>query len=76
MERQVAVVAGARDHPGHVLIQGRSCVLFDSAAPNVNPGAISRSTCMTDMRRFPHHPPNRPDFVRHLATPPLVGCES
>jgi len=29
--------------------QGRSCVLFDSAAPNVNPGAISRGTCMTDI---------------------------
>jgi hypothetical protein len=29
--------------------QGRSCVLFDSAAPNVNPGAISRGTCMTDV---------------------------
>jgi hypothetical protein len=29
--------------------QGRSCVLFDSAAPNVNPGAISRGTCMTNI---------------------------
>jgi len=29
--------------------QGRSCVLFDSAAPNVNPGAISKGTCMTDI---------------------------
>jgi hypothetical protein len=29
--------------------RGRSCVLFDSAAPNVNPGAISRGTCMTDV---------------------------
>jgi naringenin degradation protein FdeH len=29
--------------------QGRSCVLFDSAAPNVNAGAISRGTCMTDI---------------------------
>jgi len=29
--------------------QGRSCVLFDSAAPNVNPGAINRVTCMTDI---------------------------
>jgi hypothetical protein len=28
---------------------GRSCVMFDSAAPNVNPGAISRGTCMTDL---------------------------
>ena len=28
---------------------GRSGVLFDSAAPNVNPGAISRGTCMTDI---------------------------
>ncbi len=29
--------------------RGRSCVQFDSAAPNVNPGAISRGTCMTDL---------------------------
>ena len=29
--------------------QGRSGVVFDSAAPNVNPGAISRGTCMTDI---------------------------
>ena len=29
--------------------QGRSCVLFDSAAPNVNPGAVSKGTCMTDV---------------------------
>ncbi len=29
--------------------EGRSCILFDSAAPNVNPGAISRGTCMTDI---------------------------
>ena len=29
--------------------QGRSRVLFDSAAPNVNPGAISKGTCMTDI---------------------------
>jgi hypothetical protein len=29
--------------------QGRSCVLFDSAAPNVNAGAISAGTCMTDV---------------------------
>ena len=29
--------------------QGRSRVLFDSAAPNVNPGAISQGTCMTDV---------------------------
>ena len=28
--------------------QGRSRVLFDSAAPNVNPGAIRPGTCMTD----------------------------
>ena len=32
--------------------QGRSCLLFDSAAPNVNPGAISRGTCMTDLWVF------------------------
>ena len=29
--------------------QGRSCVQFDSAAPNVNPGAVVRGTCMTDI---------------------------
>ncbi|HEX2827295.1 MAG TPA: hypothetical protein VHP37_13185 [Burkholderiales bacterium] len=29
--------------------QGRSCVLYDSAAPNVNPGAIRPGTCMTDV---------------------------
>jgi naringenin degradation protein FdeH len=29
--------------------QGRSRVLFDTAAPNVNPGAISKGTCMTDI---------------------------
>jgi mannose-6-phosphate isomerase-like protein (cupin superfamily) len=29
--------------------QGRSRVLFDSAAPNVNPGAVVRGTCMTDV---------------------------
>jgi mannose-6-phosphate isomerase-like protein (cupin superfamily) len=28
---------------------GRSRVLFDSAAPNVNPGAIRPGTCMTDV---------------------------
>ena len=28
---------------------GRSRVLFDSAAPNVNPGAVSKGTCMTDV---------------------------
>lgn len=28
---------------------GRSCVLFDTAAPNVNSGTISRGTCMTDI---------------------------
>lgn len=31
---------------------GRSCVLFDSAAPNVNPGAIRPGTCMTDVWVF------------------------
>ena len=29
--------------------QGRSCVFYDGPAPNVNPGAISRGTCMTDI---------------------------
>jgi mannose-6-phosphate isomerase-like protein (cupin superfamily) len=32
--------------------QGRSRVLFDSAAPNVNPGAIRPGTCMTDLWVF------------------------
>ncbi len=36
--------------------QGRSCVLYDSAAPNVNPGAISRGTCMTDVWVYQHTP--------------------
>jgi hypothetical protein len=41
--------------------QGRSCVLFDSAAPNVNPGAISRGTCMTDL------------WVYHGVPAPIAG---
>ena len=32
--------------------QGRSHVLFDSAAPNVNPGAVSASAGMTDIWVF------------------------
>ena len=36
--------------------QGRSRVLFDSAAPNVNPGAIVRGTCMTDVWVYKHSP--------------------
>jgi quercetin dioxygenase-like cupin family protein len=36
--------------------QGRSCVLFDSAAPNVNPGAIRPGTCMTDVWVFQSSP--------------------
>ena len=36
--------------------QGRSRVLFDSAAPNVNPGAVVRGTCMTDIWVFKHSP--------------------
>jgi mannose-6-phosphate isomerase-like protein (cupin superfamily) len=36
------VVTGNDEH-------GRSRVLFDSAAPNVNPGAISKGTAMTDV---------------------------
>jgi mannose-6-phosphate isomerase-like protein (cupin superfamily) len=31
---------------------GRSCVLFDSAAPNVNPGAVAASAAMTDLWVF------------------------
>jgi len=38
--------------------RGRSCVLFDSAAPNVNPGAISRGTCMTDLWVYDSLPAN------------------
>src|SRR3954447_9088440 len=36
--------------------QGRSRVLFDSAAPNVNPGAVVRGTCMTDLWVYKHSP--------------------
>jgi naringenin degradation protein FdeH len=36
--------------------QGRSRVLFDSAAPNVNPGAVVRGTCMTDVWVYKHSP--------------------
>jgi len=32
--------------------QGRSCVLFDSAAPNVNPNAFKKGTAMTDVWVF------------------------
>ena len=32
--------------------EGRSRVLFDSAAPNVNPGAVRPGTCMTDIWVF------------------------
>ena len=35
---------------------GRSRVLFDSAAPNVNPGAVVRGTCMTDLWVFKELP--------------------
>jgi mannose-6-phosphate isomerase-like protein (cupin superfamily) len=36
--------------------QGRSRVVFDSAAPNVNPGAIRPGTCMTDLWVFERCP--------------------
>ena len=36
--------------------QGRSRVLFDSAAPNVNPGAVVRGTCMTDIWVYQQSP--------------------
>jgi hypothetical protein len=36
--------------------QGRSCVLFDSAAPNVNVGAVAASAGMTDIWVFAHCP--------------------
>ena len=32
--------------------QGRSCVLYDSAAPNVNANAFKRGTAMTDVWVF------------------------
>ena len=35
---------------------GRSRVLFDSAAPNVHPGAIVRGTCMTDIWVYQQSP--------------------
>ncbi len=41
--------------------QGRSRVLFDSAAPNVNPGIISRGTGMTDV------------WVYHESPAPITG---
>jgi len=37
---------------------GRSRVLFDSAAPNVNPGAIRPGTCMTDVWVYEACPAN------------------
>ena len=43
------VVTGNDEH-------GRSRVLFDSAAPNVNPGAVVRGTCMTDLWVFKELP--------------------
>ena len=36
--------------------QGRSRVLLDSAAPNVNPGAVVRGTCMTDIWVYKQSP--------------------
>ena len=36
--------------------QGRSYVLYDSAAPNVNPGAIRPGTCMTDVWVYDRSP--------------------
>ena len=41
--------------------QGKSCVLFDSAAPNANPGAIRPGTGMTDI------------WVYHACPVPLAG---
>ncbi len=41
--------------------RGRSRVLFDSDAPNVNPGAVSRGTCMTDV------------WVYHTSPAPISG---
>jgi hypothetical protein len=35
---------------------GESYVLYDSAAPNVNPGAIRPGTCMTDVWVYPSCP--------------------
>jgi hypothetical protein len=59
--------------------QGRSCVVFDSAAPNVNPGAISRGTCMTDLWVYHTVPAiisgNRDDgnLPFHFEPPPAGG---
>ena len=36
--------------------QGRSCVVYDSAAPNVNPGAIRPGTGMTDVWVYQESP--------------------
>ena len=46
--------------------QGRSRVLFDSAAPNANPGAIVRGTCMTDIWVY-QHSPDRFGCLRHIS---------
>src|SRR6267154_1411238 len=42
--------------------QGRSRVLFDSAAPNVNPGAVVRGTCMTDIWVYQQSPAKPADY--------------
>jgi len=59
--------------------QGRSRVLFDSAAPNVNPGAVVRGTCMTDVWVYRQSPApisgDRDDgkLPFHFEPPPAGG---
>ncbi|MGB6658361.1 MAG: hypothetical protein WBE90_04505 [Xanthobacteraceae bacterium] len=52
---------------------GRSCVLFDSAAPNVNPGAISRGTCMTDVWVYQTAPASDDGNLPFHFEPPAAG---
>ncbi|MGB6751364.1 MAG: hypothetical protein WBE71_01985 [Xanthobacteraceae bacterium] len=52
---------------------GRSGVLFDSAAPNVNPGAISRGTCMTDVWVYQTAPASDDGNLPFHFEPPAAG---
>ena len=51
---------------------GRSAVLYDSAAPNVNVGGVASSAGMTDIWAFPHCPSR---WARHetMAPAPFVS---
>src|SRR5262249_35637445 len=74
MERQVAVVAGARDHRGHVLINpdvGNAGTAADRTGIHIGSCAVEQNARPPLCVVSSHHPPNRPDFVRHLATPSL-----